>query len=310
MIVIAVLLAALLFLLPKPDAGIARTGAGEGRGESEPSQPIPETPLPEERTPEAPTPAPPAPADPLPTQPAPSEEREPPPVRGRVSIVIDDVGNDIAALRPFLDLPGAVTFAVLPQRRHSVESSQMIRRAGKEVILHLPMEPLGDQNPGQGAVFVDYSPAKIQEVIEQNLATVPGAVGANNHMGSRATAEPLVMSALFSVLSRRGLFFLDSRTTADTVGATAARRQNVPYLERTVFIDNNRDEESIRSRIREGLAVAEERGHAVMIGHVTVSRLADVLKDMYPDMVEDGYALYTLSEMVLHLGADYARVGN
>jgi polysaccharide deacetylase 2 family uncharacterized protein YibQ len=311
MAAIIVLLVALLSVLPRDtadsrdmnesDAGEAvteRPAASEGDGPIQPTeqpraeQGEPETQEPEERSVLVPSPEP------------------DPPISGYLAIVIDDVGNDLDALKDFLAVPASITFAVLPQRRFSVSSADAARAAGREVIMHLPMEPLGGQNPGEGAITVSLSADEIAAIIDMNLQTIPGAVGANNHMGSKATADPRVMHAVLSVLQRRGLFFLDSRTNPDTIAAPTARMLGMPFVERSVFLDNVADRGEIAAQLQKGVTLARERGYAVLIGHVTVPELATVLQESIPKLAAKGVAIEPLSAVVERAEAVYARAGN
>lgn len=226
----------------------------------------------------------------------PQPEPEP---KGSLAIVIDDVGNSLRDLEPFLEFEGPLTIAVLPQREFSREAAERAAAAGKEVILHLPMEPVSDMDPGPGAIRVGMSSVDIAETVRANLETVPGIRGVNNHMGSRATADPLVMDVVLQTVKDEGLFFLDSRTSVDTVGRRTAEKLNVPYLERAVFLDNESNRDYIRNAVREGMQIAERKGHAVMIGHVMVNELVEVLNEMYPFIEDEGFDLRYLSELVL-----------
>ena len=219
--------------------------------------------------------------------------------KGTIAIVVDDVGHSLSELEPFLQFKGPITFAVLPQREFSEEAARRAAAAGKEVILHLPMEPVSDMDPGPGAIRVDMTPEEIARTIRRNVESVPGAGGVNNHMGSRATADAAVMDAVLSTLKEEGLYFLDSRTSADTVGRRTAEKHNLPYLERAVFLDNENNRDYIRNAVREGMQIAERKGHAVMIGHVMVNELVEVLNEMYPFIQDEGFDLRYLSELVL-----------
>lgn len=196
----------------------------------------------------------------------------------RVAIVIDDVGFEEG---PALELAKAglpLTFAVLPFQRYSQNLASRVKALGHEVILHLPMEPLAYpiRDPGEGAVGEDMSPAAISEVVRRDLDAVPGAVGVNNHMGSRATSDARIMRAVLEVVRQRGLYFLDSRTSAGTVGFDLARRMGIRAIERTVFLDDRREASYIEGQVRELLRRAREEGSAVGIGHadpVTVEAL-------------------------------------
>jgi len=143
--------------------------------------------------------------------------------------VIDDLGNDIEAVRRVAAMASPVTGAVLPALARSRETSDILRAGGKEILLHLPMEPLDPgANPGPGEVRVAMTASEIASLVASDIADVPGATGVNNHMGSRASADRATMSAVFSVLGQRRLFYLDSRTTAYTVAVQEAARRGVP----------------------------------------------------------------------------------
>lgn len=228
---------------------------------------------------------------------------------GSLYFVIDDAGYNMEQLEPFLRFPGAVTIAVLPQLPYSTPAALAALSAGKEVILHQPMEAESGKDPGPGAIYVGDSAEHIQSVLAENLATVPGAVGMNNHMGSRATSDRVTMEAVLLDAARRNLYFLDSRTAVSTVVAETARSLGLRILERNVFLDNDPDRDSIEFAIREGMELASRRGHAVMIGHVMVSELAEALHDLYPEMLEQGYELLPLSQLLTN-GRDDALPGH
>jgi polysaccharide deacetylase 2 family uncharacterized protein YibQ len=213
--------------------------------------------------------------------------------------VIDDAGNNLTELDAFLALPFPLTIAVLPGLPNSVECARRIRAAGKEVFLHQPMEALGGQNPGPGAVYAGMSPSEVRAVLEKNIAELGPIAGMNNHQGSRITMDEAMMETVLSVCRERGVYFLDSRTTADTAAPAAARRLGIMIGERDVFLDNIQDKAAMIRSVHEGLDRAEKKGAAVMIGHVWSSELAAVLEEIYPDLVEDGYSLSTISRFML-----------
>lgn len=238
--------------------------------------------------------APPARAARTPERTSPSEGGTP-----RVAIVIDDLGNELAAAERIARWQAPVAGAVLPDLRWSAASAQALTGGGKEVLLHLPMEPAGYPRvrPGPGLVLRSQSDAEIAKMIEEDLATVPGAIGVNNHMGSAATADPRVMRAVVGVLSRRGLFFLDSRTTDATVAEKTAEDASVPAVSRRVFLDDVATEDAVRAQLAELVRRAREEGHAVAIGHpypVTLS----VLEKELPLLGSRGVRLVRVSELV------------
>lgn len=223
---------------------------------------------------------------------------------GKLYLVLDDAGNSIELLPRFLDFPGPVAVAVLPQVRYSVEAAARTAAAGKEIMLHQPMEALGGSNPGPGALTVGMASEEVLAVLRDNFATVPGAIGVNNHMGSRATADRDIMETLLAEVTRRNLFFVDSRTSADTVGRETAKQLQTRFAERHVFLDNNRDRESILAAVRHALELSHGQESVLMIGHATVPELAEVLNEIYPTLIDNGYRFAPVSELPRVIGVD------
>ena len=216
----------------------------------------------------------------------------------KLAIVIDDAGNNLQELKPYLEFPAPLTFAVLPQLRHSASAAELVRAHGHEVILHLPMAAISGMNPGPGTISAELSEAEIQVLLEHNFASISGAVGTNNHMGSAGTADERIMDTVMAYLADTGKFFVDSRTTASSVASVYASKHGVPFMARDVFLDHDRDPAAIRSALRQGLAVARKQGHAVLIGHSSVHEVAAALLEAYPDLQEQGYVVVPLSELV------------
>ena len=270
-------------------------------------------PPPEARAP-APNPVPnpvPAPAAPPPEvierppppparveRPSPARVERPPPVRGTLVFVIDDAGNNLWDLEPFLQFPGALTIAVLPGLPDSIEAARRIRAAGKEVFLHQPMESLGGSNPGPGAIFSGMGRDEIREIVSRNLDELWPVAGMNNHEGSRITMDEEAMEVILEICRERGIPFLDSRTTAETAAPRTARRLEMFIGERDIFLDNDQDEESILDFINMGLSRAEERGSVIMIGHVWSPALAPLLLDLYQDLSDRGFSFSTAAQLI------------
>ena len=213
-------------------------------------------------------------------------------------MILDDAGYSLTELQPFLELPGPLTVAVLPDLPHSAEAARRVLAAGKDLILHCPMEADGDEDPGPGALRVGMSEEQIDRILSEDFASVPGAVGMNNHMGSRATADPALMETVLGYLKREGLFFVDSRTTAETVGPEIARRLGVPFLQRNLFIDDERNEKSIADAFNVGVREARTRGTAVVIGHVQNKAVLDILRTGRRELAGNGVRLARLEEIM------------
>jgi polysaccharide deacetylase 2 family uncharacterized protein YibQ len=184
-------------------------------------------------------------------------------------LVLDDMGQDIAAARRLLGLPCPVTFAVLPHLSHSRAVAEEAHRAGREVMLHLPMQPLpnGEVNPGTGEIRVGMSREEVARTLAANLSTVPHARGVNNHMGSLATADAELMNAVMQSLGRQGLYFVDSRTTGSSVALEEARRAGLPAFYRSVFLDGVQSEEYTLGQLREFVRLLARQEAAIAIGH-------------------------------------------
>jgi hypothetical protein len=232
--------------------------------------------------------------------PAPAAGPVHPSQRGLLAIVIDDAGYDLSDLQPFLDLPMPLAVAVLPNLPHSGEAARRVLAAGKELLLHLPMEPEGGEDPGPGALLTGQTPAELERLLDAALQSVPGAVGVNNHMGSKATADHAFMAVVLEALSRRGMFFVDSRTTTLTVAASDAERLGVPYLARKVFLDAV--EEGIEQSLDSAIAAAASGGSTVAIGHVQSRDLAAILRRAADGMERVGVRPATLSALIAGRG--------
>ena len=171
------------------------------------------------------------------------EEKIPPLEKQRIAIVIDDIGYDLAPLNELLELDAPITFAILPHLPHSVDAAEILHREGKEILLHLPMEPLAypEENPGRGALFLWMNEEEIRQQVEEDLNAVPYIVGVNNHMGSRFMEDRTKLSVVLQQLKEKKLFFVDSLTTRYSRGREVAEERELPFAARDVFIDNGQD---------------------------------------------------------------------
>jgi hypothetical protein len=171
------------------------------------------------------------------------------------------------------------TFSVLPSGPFKTQTMKIAADHGIELMLHLPMEPeeYPAVNPGDDALLMSQSPDDLIGRLNDLLDSIPLAVGVNNHMGSRMTADADRMNQVFSVLKRRGLFFIDSRTTVHTMCRTSARLLQLPFAQRDIFLDHDQDPASVQRQLARLLAIAAKHGEAVGIGHpytVTFDSLA------------------------------------
>ncbi len=215
----------------------------------------------------------------------------------RVAIVIDDLGNDVPAMERIAGWPYKVCGAVLPVLPGSGRTARQLEESGKQVLLHLPMEPRNPRmNPGPGVILRSQSEEEIARTLESDLDSVPGAAGVSNHMGSAATADPRVMRAVVRVLARRGLFFLDSRTTGATVARETAREERVPAVSRRVFLDDIATEAEVQKALDDLIVHARAEGSAVGLGHPYAATLA-VLERELPRLGERGVKLVPVGDL-------------
>ncbi|MFC1238776.1 divergent polysaccharide deacetylase family protein [Treponema vincentii] len=234
-----------------------------------------------------------------PIQPAakPEKPRRLVPYAGNLTFVFDDAGHNLDQLEYFLRLPFPCTIAVLPGLRYSSESARRIRKAGKQVILHQPMQSVDLHiNPGPGAVTPGLSAEQIKNIVRKNLEEIWPVAGMNNHEGSLMTADEAAMRAVLDVVAEKHIFFLDSRTTAKSVVPKVAKEKNMVVWERAIFIDNDKSRAAMETQIKKGLSIARQKGSAIMIGHVFTVELAQLLTEMYPALIEEGFSLSAIAQ--------------
>lgn len=190
------------------------------------------------------------------------------PPKPKIIIIIDDMGVDRKQSEAALSLPGPVTFSFLPYGRQVRDTVKKAERAGGEIMLHLPMEPLSDADPGPRALKTGMTGGDFLDNLEWNLSRFEGYAGVNSHMGSKLTADLAAMKTLLANLHHKDLFFLDSLTTEHTAAREAAREIGVKIYARDVFLDDAvGDKESIRQQLALAERIARETGYVVAIGH-------------------------------------------
>jgi hypothetical protein len=221
------------------------------------------------------------------------------PIKPRAAIVIDDLGQSLSHLEQLADLNIPLTIAVIPGLPASARTVSEASRRGIEMLLHQPMEPReeGGKNPGAGVLLTTMTAEELRAQVRSNLAAVPGAVGVNNHMGSRFTEDAAGLGALMAEIKEHGLFWLDSRTTPGTRGIEAARAAGVPALERDVFIDAEVNAEFIRRQVRRLIETARVHGTAVGIGHPHPETIA-VLRELRGELLASGVTLVSVAALV------------
>jgi len=209
---------------------------------------------------------------------------------------MDDVGYNLIRAERILELPVELTLGMLPFAPHAQLIAQRAHDSGREIILHQPMEPVAARRLEPGTLELSMSVEHFDDQFAESLARLPQVTGVNNHTGSLLTAHRMPMEWLMANISRRGLYFLDSRTTPHTVAESTAREWLVPTIRRDVFLDHVRSEEFLEAAFRRSLEIARHKGHAVVIAHPYPITLA-FLEQRLTELPED-ITLTTLSELV------------
>ncbi|MHC8398475.1 divergent polysaccharide deacetylase family protein [Pseudomonas sp. MDT1-17] len=215
------------------------------------------------------------------------------PQKAYLSLIIDDLGQNLPRDRRVLALPGPVTTAIMPDTPHATEFAREAHRAGKIVILHMPMDPA----TGPFAWHPDLPIDELEKRLNAALNVVPYTDGINNHMGSRMTAQPAAMAWLMADLQQRHKFFVDSRTSAQTVAAAEAQKIGLASVSRDVFLDDERTEAAIFTQLQTAISLARKQGSAVMIGHPYPQTLA-VLERELPKLKDQGIDWIDIKQMI------------
>jgi len=222
--------------------------------------------------------------------------------RPRIAIVIDDLGLDRRRTERAISLPGPLTLSFLAYASDLPRQTEAAHRAGHELLLHVPMEPIGklvDASPNE--LDVSLSPDEVLQRLRWDFGRFDGYVGINNHMGSKFTADSASMRPVMEELRRRGLLFLDSRTIGSTTGIDLARELGVPHAARDVFLDNDVSTAAISAQFAELERVAKRNGSAVAIGHPHDQTL-DVLQKWLDEAPGRGFVLVPVTAIVKDRG--------
>ena len=218
--------------------------------------------------------------------------------RGDIVLILDDVGFDHQPLSEAMTIDPNVNFAILPNGQRSTEFAATLHGRGFELLCHLPMEPEGFPriSPGAGAVLTTMSDSEIARTTRMNVNAIPFALGVNNHMGSRATADKRVMTDVLGALPK-GMYFIDSKTTGSSVAGSIAHAMQVKTASRNVFLDDAREDAAIRHQLDELSKAAAAHGVAVGIGHMYPSTVK-VLTEEAPALRANGFRFLRASSVV------------
>lgn len=232
-------------------------------------------------------------------QPEPVAYRPQVPREKQLFLVIDDAGLAMHETQQYLDIPIPMTIAVLPHLKETRSVCEAIARdPNKEIILHQPMEAYDNtKKTGEGTIRGSTKPSQVAAILDWNLSSVRGAVGMNNHMGSRITENPALMRAVLRYCKSNGLYFLDSKTAYNSVVPRMAAAEHMHLEQRDSFLDVQHDREYVRRMWAQAVAKARENGYAIVIGHVWSDETAAAIRDSYETLLNQGYTFHKLSEL-------------
>jgi polysaccharide deacetylase 2 family uncharacterized protein YibQ len=224
-------------------------------------------------------------------------DRSPHPA-GRLAILLDDLGSDRSAADAIFGMQVPITVSVLPYHPHTRDIAQDARKHGCEVMLHLPMQSVGKESPEQQELRPGLSRDQVEDIVTRMLDAVPEADGVNNHQGSQATSNSALMDELMPVLRDAGVFYVDSRTTPETVAYDTAKRIGVKTAFRNVpFLDDVQDKAAVKRQLQAAIRGAREKGEAIAIGHPHTATL-QALREILPEIKKQGVQLVLVSEVV------------
>lgn len=215
----------------------------------------------------------------------------------KIVFVIDDIGGHDRLTTELLNLKDQVTYAILPLLPYSKYFAHLSEKTKAEVILHLPLDTVNDVIPGPGLIVDTMPDEDVRELLARNLDSVPRRVGVNNHCGSRGTTDKRLMRLILTELKKRGLFFLDSYTTRESVVREVAHKVGVKVLTRGVFLDNSDAKSAISKEIQHVKTLARQKGSAIAIGHYRKNTL-EVLAREIPRLKKNGFEIISLKDLL------------
>ncbi len=188
--------------------------------------------------------------------------------RPQVAIIIDDMGYHQKICRGLLELDLNLSFAFLPHAPFVPELDEIAYRKGRDILVHIPMEAQSKKwDPGPGALYLKTPPEKQLVILTKDLAAIPHAIGANNHMGSKFTANRKAIHRVLAELKRQDLFFIDSFTSGKSKGFDEAQKMGLKTNRRQIFLDNVQNSKKICHQLDKLITKARKNGQAIAIGH-------------------------------------------
>jgi len=226
----------------------------------------------------------------------------PPKEGGKLSIIIDDFGSSREGIEEMMSINRHLTFAVMPFSTHSQEDAKAAHEKGYEVIVHMPMEPNHGKRSwlGPRPILAGMKEDEVRQIVRDAFEDVPFAVGANIHMGSKASSDESIISAVLDIIKEKDLYFVDSRTADHPIGKKIADAKGVRCYDRNIFLDGQQSKSFVKGRLAEAADVALKKSYAVAIGHVGIEGgkvTAEAIGEMLPEFDRRNIELVYVSEL-------------
>jgi len=227
-----------------------------------------------------------------------SSDTKKPDVVPSISIILDDIGEQLSPALRVIAMPYQLTYAFIPHTTHARYLAELAHKSNKEVMLHMPMQSLNQERLGEGGLTFDMTRERFTQMVRKNLKAIPHIKGVNNHMGSQLTQNVSNMQWLMDeIKTKRSMYFVDSRTTAASVGLKTAQNNGIPSLKRDVFLDTDISTEAINYQFQRLIKKARKNGSAVAIGHLYPLTLAVLAKEL-PKLAAAGIKLVPVSKLI------------
>lgn len=198
------------------------------------------------------------------------QKKELPSATPKIALIIDDIGYRLEIVKKFIQLKIPITFSLLPESTYFQEILLLAKKHSIEIMLHMPMEPIAwpkTESQKDSFLLINDDRKAIINKLTSSIRQFPSLLGVNNHMGSRFTSNNEGMKTVLSVLKKEGLFFLDSKTAPGKLTYKLAKKMNVKFFARNIFLDHKRDLHSIKKQLNKSLFYAKKQGRCIVIGH-------------------------------------------
>ncbi len=223
----------------------------------------------------------------------------------KMAIIIDDFGQSRKGVKEIMSIQKPLTFAIMPFLDFSKQDAVNAHEKGFEVMVHLPMQSTDSDIAawlGPQPITLSLTDAEIKRTVLESIDAIPYAAGVNIHMGTMASENERLMSRVMETVKERNLYFIDSKTSSNSICRTAAEKTGIPFAERDIFLENAaKDKLYIENQLEHASRIAVKKGKAVVIGHVGAAGgeiTARTIKEMIPVIESKGISLVFASKII------------